>query len=294
MKLGTKNLSRTSTLLAEEKCTISEPPFREAFSAPLAESLLEQCPWGHPIHHHRLVESTQIIAKEMAVKGAKEGLIVIADEQTSGRGRQGRQWNSQSEGNIYASFLLRPDIPQHSVQLLSFAAGLAVQKMLFESFDIQASIKWPNDVLVEGKKLCGILCESAGDSKRVYHAIIGIGINVNQDATAFPKDIEAIATSIRSLIGHTVSRTYVLALLTQNLYNSCNLLLKNQDKEYFLEYYTKNCATIGSKVKVISDNGEFLGTAESVTPQGALMVVAPNGQRRQFSAADVIHLRSDK
>ena len=271
---------------------VAQTPSDEALSATWAECLLDQCPLGHPIHHYKSVESTQAIAKEMAGKGAPEGLVIVADEQTSGRGRQGRQWSSLCEGNIYTSVLLRPEVPQNSVQLLSFAAGLAVQAMLRETFGVKASIKWPNDILVDGKKLCGILCESAGDSERVYHAIVGIGINVNQDTGAFPPDLQSIATSIRTLVGHTVSRTRVLASLIQNLHKSSQLLLANHNRDPFLSHYTSHCSTIGSEVKVICDDGDFLGTAEGITPQGALIVTDGEGERRFFAAADVIHLRS--
>ena len=272
---------------------LRQTPENQTLSPTWTEYLLRNCPWGHPIVHFASVPTTQSVARQLAQQGAEAGTVVCADEQTAGRGRRDRSWFSLSGGGIYTSILLRPALAPGDVQLISFAASLAVCSALRDNFGIPAEIKWPNDVLVNGRKICGILCESAGEPERIYYAIAGLGINVNLPQESLPEDIQSTATSLRIELGHEVSRSEVLASVITHFYRIQTLLEEGQSRETFLDLYRKHCSTLGKRVRVIVDDQTLPGLAEDFTPQGALLVNI-EGCQRAFAAADVVHLRKDE
>ena len=176
--------------------------------------------FGKHIHHYYKIGSTNTTAMEAASAGAPEGSVFLAEQQTAGRGRGSNQWHSERSTGIYCSVVLRPALPPSDVLVITLAAGLAVHAAIQEiDSRVAADLKWPNDVLIDNKKVCGILTEMNAEITRVRYIVIGIGINVNQ--SAFPADLQAIATSLRLVSGAEWSRVEL-----------CAALLKSLDREY--------------------------------------------------------------
>lgn len=236
------------------------------------------------------VDSTQHILKKMAQQGAPEGVVATTDQQTQGRGRRGRAWFSPYGKNLYFSALLRPRIAPGDVQLLNLAAGAAVLRVLKERHGIAAGLKWPNDVMASGKKICGILSEAAGEPDRVYYTITGIGVNANLSREDLSAEIAGTATSMLIESGKRIARPFLLAQIFSGFAELSSLLRDENGKARLLEIYRENCSTLGRQVRVTDDDQEFIGTAKDVTEQGALIVNVKN-MDKVFAAADVHHLR---
>lgn len=236
------------------------------------------------------ITSTQHPLKKLALQNAPEGIVAVADEQTEGRGRRGRTWLAPAGRNLLFSVLLRPCLCPGDVQLLNLAAGIAVKNVLLNKCHVPAELKWPNDILVNGKKICGILSESAGESDRIYYAVTGIGLNVNFSYEDMSEDVKNIATSILIEKGSSFSRPVLLACILREFSLLLKALGKGEGKAGLLSAYREACATIGSKVSVIQDGESYIGTATDITEQGAL-IVNVNGNDIIFAAADVHHLR---
>ncbi len=256
------------------------------------ECLLDGCPLGHPILVFDSVTSTQEIAKDAARQDAEGGLVVLAEEQQSGRGRMGRSWQSPTGGNIYASLLLRPKIPPMKIQLINLAAGLAVQMALENLYGIRCSLKWPNDLLWRGKKLCGILSETASETDRVHYAITGIGLNVNMESDELVLAGVDNPSSVRVIRGSLSDRGQILEQIIRGLFDLLSLLEEGVEGiSSVVSLYRKKCSTLGKEVNVLTDSGTDYGIAENVTPDGALQVNV-GGALRTYTAADVRHVRA--
>ena len=235
-------------------------------------------------------DSTQSVIKKMARDGEEAGVIATAEVQKMGRGRRGRNWQSVSGKNLMFSMLLRPPLLPGEVQLLNLAAGLSLKKTLRTLCALPAELKWPNDILCSGRKLCGILSESAGEAERIYYAVTGIGVNINMAAEDIPDELRGIATSVFIESGKTWPRWKILVDFLGRFASAAALLCSGGGPEALLELYRKECDTIGKKINVICDNESFSGTASGITGQGALVVKTNDGEKI-FAAADVVHLR---
>ena len=185
----------------------------------LAPQLLSHRLFGTPfarrIYHYFKVDSTNTMAMQLGEQGEPHGAIVLAEEQTAGRGRAGRKWISEKSAGIHCSILLRPQIPPAHAPLLTLVAGLAARDAAAEELDVLPDIRWPNDLLVEGRKFCGILTEMHAEPDRMHYAVVGIGINVNQ--TKMPAELADFATSLRMETGEVHSRLELLIRLLRHL-----------------------------------------------------------------------------
>ena len=213
------------------------------------------------------ITSTQHAIKRLAQQDAPEGIVAVADEQTEGRGRRGRFWHAPASKNLLFSVLLRPQLRPGDVQLLNLAAGLAVKSVLKDQYMVDARLKWPNDILVNGRKICGILSEAAGEPDRIYYAVTGIGLNANFTEEDMGEDVKNIATSIKIEKGHTVPRPLLLSQILHSLSSYCLDLKKPDGKEKLLSSYRKECDTIGREISVMQDEEKFTGTALGITEQ---------------------------
>src|SRR5579863_6419977 len=194
----------------------------------MVEPLVRGTIFGEHIHHYYRAGSTNTLALEAAAKGAPEGSVFLAEQQLSGRGRGSNQWHSAESTGIYCSVILRPALPPAEVLALSLSAGLAVQSAVQEvDSRLFADLKWPNDLLIAGKKFCGILTEMSAEATRVRHIVVGIGINVNQ--TDFPADLAQTATSLRLTTGVEWSRVELCAALLKSLDREYKTLLSGPD-----------------------------------------------------------------
>ncbi len=231
------------------------------------------------VEYHDSIPSTNERARELAAEGA-ENVVVLADEQTGGRGRLNREWSSPS-GGVWLSILLRPDIPPAQVPLYTLAAAVATATAAREA-GVEAEIKWPNDVLVDGSKLTGILTEMEGEADRVGWLVVGIGTNVNVSLDDLPADADA--TSLQAEAGEDVNRR----LFTQRLLEEFDAL--RGDPDAILPAWRDLSVTLGQDVRVETPGGVVTGEAVDVTDPGTLVVETDDGPV-EVSAGDCEHLR---
>jgi BirA family transcriptional regulator, biotin operon repressor / biotin---[acetyl-CoA-carboxylase] ligase len=239
--------------------------------------------FGKHIHHYYKIGSTNTAAMEAASAGAPEGSVFLAEQQTAGRGRGANQWHSARSVGIYCSALLRPALPPSDALILALAAGLAVHSAIQE-IDSRAvpDLKWPNDVLIGGKKFCGILTEMNAEVTRVRYVVVGIGINVNQ--SSFPADLQAVATSLRLATGTEWSRVELCAALLKSLDREYRALLESPDAATSipLRFQERSSSVRGRQVEV-EENGGFAGVTEGLDGRGFLQVRTKQGLRTVLS-----------
>lgn len=228
------------------------------------------------IHHFYKIGSTNTAAMRAAGEGAAEGSVFLAEEQTSGRGRGANSWHSPRSTGIYCSVILRPALPPSEVLALSLAAGLAVQDAIRQiDSRLVADLKWPNDVLINGKKVCGILTEMNAEATRVRFIVVGVGINVNQ--ASFPEDLDAV--SLRQATGSEWSRVELAAALLKSL--DCEyreIVASSRARESILRRFAENSSWIrGKSVSITENGGSIEGITEGLDERGFLRVRTANG-----------------
>jgi BirA family biotin operon repressor/biotin-[acetyl-CoA-carboxylase] ligase len=238
--------------------------------------------FGKHIHHYYRIGSTNTVAMEAASAGAPEGSVFLAEQQTAGRGRGSNQWHSARSVGIYCSALLRPALPPSEVLILSLAVGLAVHSAIQEiDARVLPDLKWPNDILIGGRKVCGILTEMHAEVTRVRYVVVGIGINVNQ--SSFPSELQAIATSLRLATGTEWSRTELCVALLRSLDREYRSLLENPDAaNSILRRFEERSSSVRGQRVVVEDGG-FEGVTDGLDPRGFLQVRTPNGMRTVLS-----------
>jgi BirA family biotin operon repressor/biotin-[acetyl-CoA-carboxylase] ligase len=234
------------------------------------------------IHYFLEIGSTMDAARELAKKGAKEGTIVIAEAQTHGRGRLSREWLSP-EGGIYFTVVLHPRISPAYAPRINLMASIAVAATIRKLFGLKAEVKWPNDVLIEGKKVCGILAEMDAEMDVVNFVNVGIGINANNSIPQFEKTV----TSLKDILGREISRKEFLSVLLMEIERRLPLLMKAD----LLREWKKLSATLNKDVRIMSLGEEVIGQAIDIDATGALIVKGQDGSLRTVLVGDCIHLR---
>jgi len=234
------------------------------------------------------ISSTNFKAKELALKNEEHGTIVISQVQKKGRGRFERTWESP-EGGLYFSIILKPKIETLKATLLPLIGALSVCNTISSIADLYVKIKWPNDVLINGKKVCGILLESESEKNNLKYVILGIGINLNTDMSILSPDIKLISTSISNEIG-----------IKLNYFDFLNKLLINLDKYYkmfveekfesIIKEWKNNSDTIGKKVVIDTSTEKISGTAIDVDESGFLIVKTDVGEIKKITSGDCIYL----
>jgi acetyl-CoA carboxylase biotin carboxylase subunit len=248
--------------------------------------------FGHRIHYFEEVASTNKIAKEMAATGAEEGTMVLAETQSGGiRGRIGREWVSPF-GGVCFSLVLRPKTAPRNATKITLAAAAAVCKTIRDLYGLDAKINWPNDVLIGGRKVCGIFTDMAMDINSIKYIVLGFGINVNVEMLSFPSRIQKTATSIKEELGKTVSRKeFIDALLVEfeRLYGAFN----EGQYNVILDEYKGMIYPLGSRVIVKDQDNLFEGTSVDITEDGAFVMKARDGTLMTFITGDV-HAHPDE
>jgi len=226
-------------------------------------------------------DSTNRQARILAREGARHGTLVIADTQNAGRGRRGRGWISPKGEGIFMSLIVRTDVHPSQVAKLSLATALAAANAIGRETGLDARIKWPNDIVVSGRKVCGMLLEMDATQDRVESIVAGVGINVHQ--TQFDEEIVHTASSLDMLAGRRISRTAIVRAFLEEFERAAAL-----DEDEMMAQYRRRSATIGQRVQVIALDGSYTGIAEGITRSGSLLVRADeDGQVREVLAADV-------
>lgn len=243
---------------------------------------------GRTIDYYTTCDSTQIIAADKAREGAPHGTVVIAEEQTDGRGRLDRSWNSTANKGIWMSVIIRPAIsPQFAAQF-TLVSAVAITQAIQEVTNLTPEIKWPNDILINGKKVTGILTELQADMDIVHSIIIGIGVNVNQELSAFEESIQKTATSLKIENGEEIDRSLLAAKILYYLEKYGDLYVENGFKPIKILWESHNC-TIGKRIRATTLRETLEGVALGITNDGVLEIKLDSGEIRGVYSAD-IHL----
>jgi len=237
------------------------------------------------VHYVPQCSSTQDIAKSLAESGVPEGLVVIAEEMYSGRGRLGRKWYAP-KGGLWISILLRPKRIE-SLQLMSLATGVAVVKAIERLLNVELRLKWPNDVIYMDRKLAGILVEAGVEVDIVHYVIVGIGVNVNNE---LPSELKDYAVNLKSILGFEIPRISILRSLLREL-DDVYYLLTTSNTYTILREWIRYSDTIGRRVKVQFMDFAVEGKAVDIARDGSLIVIDDTGKRYIIRAGDVIHLK---
>lgn len=251
--------------------------------------LLETHDLGRTLHTFETVDSTNVVAFRLAVEGAEHGELVLAEQQTQGRGRRGRTWVSPRRLNLYGSFILRPELPPQRAPELTLLAAVAVAESL-RAGGVPADIKWPNDLLVRGRKVAGILTELSADPDRVLFVVLGIGVNLNASREDFPPELADIATSVLLETERPVSRAAFAAGLAKRLEDWLDVHAA-QGFEPIRERWRALSATLGQEVLVTSERRELRGVAVDIDADGALRLRTAEGTEERVLAGDVEQVR---
>jgi BirA family biotin operon repressor/biotin-[acetyl-CoA-carboxylase] ligase len=232
------------------------------------------------IHRFETIDSTMRKAAELERAGCPSGTAVVADEQTAGQGRHGRHWDSQKGAGLYVSVVLRLPVAPDSLPLITLALGLATQDAILKATDLECDLRWPNDVMLNGRKCCGILVQLQDAA-----VIAGIGINVNQ--TAFPAEISKLATSLRMVSGKVQDRERLLNELLSAVDTWCDLLAA-EGKDAILRMFTRASSYVNGRRVIVDQGGNSIeGTTEGLDASGFLLLRRPNGQRTTILAGGV-------
>ncbi len=240
---------------------------------------------------YKSVDSTNEIAAALC-PGRKPagGTVIVADTQEKGRGRLGRQWISPPGLNIYMSVVLVPSIAPKDATLLTILSAVACTNALRERCGVDVSIKWPNDLMIKGKKVGGILTETRVEADRIAWAVIGIGINVNMDSGSFPAAIRKTATSIKAEGGRHHSRSGLIAAILEELEKSYSTLV-NVGRTPLVNRWRQMSCTPGNHVCVTEGNRQVSGFAEDIDDEGMLLVRLPSGELKRMGAGDLTIIR---
>ncbi|WP_339256103.1 biotin--[acetyl-CoA-carboxylase] ligase [Paenibacillus sp. FSL R5-0713] len=230
--------------------------------------------------------STQGDVLKLAEQGQAEGAVVIAEEQTGGRGRFGRQWFSPPGKGIWMSILLRPDLPLQHTPQLTLLTGVAVCRAVRACTGTDAGIKWPNDLMINGRKVCGILLESTVEDHEVRYCIAGIGVDVNFDPEDYPEDLTAIATSLKMETGQPVDRTKLTAAILTEL-EQLYFLYQKEGFGVISAIWEALSVSINREITVTNPQGVIEGTAIGLAPSGALLVEKHDGEQVHVISGEI-------
>jgi BirA family biotin operon repressor/biotin-[acetyl-CoA-carboxylase] ligase len=242
---------------------------------------------GSEILYFDSLDSTNSYAGKLASEGCNEGLTVIAGKQTGGRGRLGRSWESPEEKGIYISAVIKPDMAPAESPILTFAAAVAVVDAMRKATGIKAGIKWPNDLIIDGKKVCGILLEMSSEADRVNYVIIGIGVNYSQDTGDFPAELKDKAVSLKMAAANgRFSRLSVIKAILSELDSALELIKGGFNKE-ILDAWREQSVTLGREVAFIMKDKGYCGMAVDITDEGRLLVDCRDGVRRELLSGEI-------
>ncbi len=236
-------------------------------------------------YHFFKAGSTNQVLMRLGQLGEPHGSVAIAEEQTAGRGRAGRSWHSEKSSGIYASVLLRPSIPPADAPLMTLLAGLAARDAVAEQTGLESDIRWPNDLLLNGKKFCGILNELEAEPDRIRFLVIGFGVNVNN--VRLPEELAARATSLRIETGRLHSRLELLVRLLRQLDRYYNRFQAEGAKPIVERFTEVSSYARGKRVRIALAHESFLGTTAGLEPSGLLRVRREDGRTEVVLAGDV-------
>ena len=230
-------------------------------------------------------DSTNVQIRRLAEEGAPHGTLAIADMQDGGKGRRGRSWMSPAGEGFWMSILLRPEIQAISASMLTLVMALAAEKGIREATGLSSLIKWPNDLVLNKKKICGILTEMSTDQMEIKYVIVGIGINVGQKE--FPEELKKSGTSLYLETGESYDRSLIVAKIMEALEEYYEEFVKTEDMSGLLELYNEKLVNRGQEVCVLAPSGDFRGIARGINETGGLMVELEDGSLTEVISGEV-------
>lgn len=241
---------------------------------------------GRTVVYFDEIDSTNTRAKLIAEEGAVHGTLVVAEQQNAGKGRRGRAWTSPKGSGIWMTLILKPNILPQSASMVTLIAALAIAKSIKKRYDLDAKIKWPNDIVVNGKKVCGILTEMSSDIETINHIVIGMGINANTQT--FPEDIQDKATSIsREKENETIARSSLIADIMEEMENLLDTFFETENLAFMKEEYEDYLVNIDRKVRILEPKSEYTGTALGIETNGDLIVKLEDGTIKKVMSGEV-------
>lgn len=241
---------------------------------------------GKRIFYFDTVTSTMDVAAELAAKGLPEGTLIAAETQTKGRGRLGRQWSSPKHKGIYVSLIFRPNIPPIEAPMLTLLAAVSICEAVKEATGLDAKIKWPNDILIHNKKLCGLLTELSAETDRIKHVVIGMGLNVNNDS----KSLVEAATSLKEQRKEHVNRVDLLQEILRRVETNY-FIFQKQGNSVIADKWRAYNITLGKRVKISAHKEHMEGDAVDIDNDGGLLLRNNSGLIQKVMAGDVVHCR---
>jgi BirA family biotin operon repressor/biotin-[acetyl-CoA-carboxylase] ligase len=245
--------------------------------------------FGKRFYHFFKTDSTNRVAMELAYAGESEGAVILAEEQSAGRGRAGRKWHSEVGAGIYVTLLLRPPLSPVQAPLLTMLAGLSLHAAILGQTGLNTELKWPNDILLNDKKIGGILTEMHAEPSQVRFVIVGIGINVNQEK--FPPELCSIATSLRNETGRAQSRLELLVRLLREFETDYNRFLREGPSYVVERFMAISPFASGKRVRVDTGRESYAGVTAGLSPEGLLLVKKDGGAIVTVIAGDVTEIR---
>ena len=225
---------------------------------------------GKEVLYLAVTDSTNTEAKKAAEHGAPHGMLAVAEHQTGGKGRRGRSWDSPEGTGIFMSLILRPAIAPVHASMLTLVAALAVARGIEQCAQVKSLIKWPNDIVINGRKVCGILTEMSADPDCINYVVVGIGINVNMEE--FPEEIRSVAASVYTESGKKLRRSTLISAVMEAFEEYYSVFMETADMSRLLEEYNEKLANCGRTVRVLDPAGEYSGMAHGINSQGELLV----------------------
>lgn len=260
-------------------------------NAETVQQYLETDRFGKSIQYYDTCQSTQLLAHDAAQAGAMDGTVIIAEQQTAGKGRLSRPWDSAYGKGIWMSVISRPPLTPQQAPQLTLVAAVSVTRAIESITGVRPEIKWPNDILLNGRKVTGILTELQADPDRVKAIIIGIGINANQELTDFPEELHSIATSIQMVTGTEVNRAQLIAKILQYLEMYTDIYV-NEGFLPIKHVWESYSITIGKRIRAVMLNETLEGVARGISEDGMLELQLDDGKIRGIYSAD-IHLTNN-
>lgn len=245
---------------------------------------------GRTLYYYDETGSTNTDAKRLAEEGAPHGTVVAADVQTAGKGRRGRAWQTLSGTALSFTLMIRPDFPPDKASMLTLVIALSVAEAAEAVSGIRASIKWPNDIVMNRKKLCGILTEMTvtPETDEIQYVVMGVGVNVNNaDPQEFLEEMRDRTTSLRIESGRQIDRAALLNEILLRFEANYEIFLKTLDLSGLRENYQSRLQGVGGEVRVLDPAGEYTGISQGISDRGELLVVRENGERVQVYAGEV-------
>ena len=249
------------------------------------ESLMDTKWAGSNVVYYDEIDSTNNCAKEAGDNKAPHGTLFVADMQVAGKGRRGRVWQSPAGSSIYMTILLYPEISPLKAPQLTLVMAIAVAEGIKEVTGLDTKIKWPNDIVVNGRKICGILTEMSTEIDYINHVVIGAGINVNQDD--FPEDIRKTASSLKMELGKQVKRSELIAAIMKSFEKDYEIFVKTEDLSGLQELYNSMLVNLDRDVKVLEPGNEYEAHALGINKTGELIVRTAEGEEKEIYAGEV-------